>query len=809
MAILKNTTITGSNLSIPIVTTATRPTTGTVITSYTTVTAGTPWVCPTGVTAIEVLVVAGGGGGSGSFCGGGGAGGLVYSPSYPVTPGSSYTVVVGAGGLGGLGWNQTDGTMCGANGSDSAFGVLVAKGGGGGGMFGTVTGSGLSYPGGQKGQNGGSGGGGASFHQGLTDVTYPFSVPGFSNQPTYANAQSYGNRGGYGDQSYPGGGGGGAGEPGYNARYDSRPGAGGNGLNFDISGTPTWYAGGGGGSGQSDGEGQGGLGGGGKGSNGTPAVGFCDATANTGGGGGAAGYSGATNLRIGGTGGSGIVIVRYNLPTNSTDPTGVIEYNTDIGGIEINQPRGWQALDSRRNFAGTNLHNYSEQLDNTFWTSLGSGMTVTPNAATAPDGTLTADAVVPSNANTSHYLYSNTAYTKTANAPQTTSLYAKRVNYDFITIQGSDNTAGSGIQQGFNLATGQLGTTTVQGSGVFVSASMTDVGNGWYRCVLVARSPGAVARTAIGVNGNGTLSNAGNGSSYNLIWGVQVEDNVITPRPYTRTVDTLAPAPGRVGNWLVHTYTTVGTSSFAPALTGTVEVLVVAGGGSGASSEGGGGGAGGVIYNTQYAVTAGRRYTVTVGAGGAQTTGTSNNGSNSVFGTLTAVGGGGGGTVNNNNAKSGGSGGGGGRTSSVVCYGGAGTAGQGNQGGIGPVAAGYPAGGGGGAGMPGEVGQAFGLNGGSGGQSGRGGDGILVEISGTPTWYGGGGGGSGGNNNGNPAAGAGGRGGGGYGGAAGGAPATPVAGLANTGGGGGAGGQGATFGAAGGSGIVIVRYKYF
>ena len=156
MAILKNTTITGSNLSIPIVTTATRPTTGTVITSYTTVTAGTPWVCPTGVTAIEVLVVAGGGGGSGSFCGGGGAGGLVYSPSYPVTPGSSYTVVVGAGGLGGLGWNQTDGTMCGANGSDSAFGVLIAKGGGGGGMFGTVTGSGQSYPGGQKGQNGGS-----------------------------------------------------------------------------------------------------------------------------------------------------------------------------------------------------------------------------------------------------------------------------------------------------------------------------------------------------------------------------------------------------------------------------------------------------------------------------------------------------------------------------------------------------------------------------------------------------------------------------------------------------------------------------
>lgn len=802
MAILKNTTITGSNISIPVANTATRPSTGTVITSYTTITAGTPWVCPTGVTAIEVLVVAGGGGGSGSFCGGGGAGGLVYSPSYPVTPGSSYTVVVGAGGLGGLGWNQTDGTMCGANGSDSAFGVLIAKGGGGGGMFGTVTGSGQSYPGGQKGQNGGSGGGGASFHQGLTDVTYPFSVPGFSNQPTYANAQSYGNRGGYGDQSYPGGGGGGAGEPGYNARYDSRPGAGGNGLNFDISGTPTWYAGGGGGSGQSDGEGQGGLGGGGKGSNGTPAVGFCDATANTGGGGGAAGYDGPTNLRIGGTGGSGIVIVRYNLPTNATDPTGVIEYNTDIGGIEINQPRGWQALDSRRNFAGHNLMTYSEAITPgwTLSSLTSSGTTAIPAAY----GVGTAIGIAETATSAQHLLLQNTPLgaTVVGSLYCFSGFFKNNTNVTQIIL----HTNGEGTAA-FNISGGLAGTTGSRG-GSAIASGIQDAGNGWYRCYATFRK--TTAGTTFYVANQNSLGVYSGSTSINYFaWGLQVEKDVATPGLYVKTVDTYSPPPGRVGNQLVHTYTATGTSSFAPSLTGVVEVLVVAGGGSGASGEGGGGGAGGVIYNTQYAVTAGRRYTVTVGAGGAQTTGTSNNGSNSVFGTLTAVGGGGGGTVNNNNAKAGGSGGGGGRTSSVVCYGGAGTAGQGSRGGIGPVAAGYPAGGGGGAGMPGEDGQAFGLNGGSGGQGGRGGDGIVVEISGSPTYYGGGGGAGGGNNNGNPSAGAGGRGGGGYGGGAAGVNVNPIAGLANTGGGGGGGGQGATFGAAGGSGIVIVRYKYF
>ena len=62
------------------------------------------WVAPTGVNAVDYLVVAGGGGGGrGPGGGGGGAGGYQSGTQLSVTPGISYTIVVGSGGAGGSG----------------------------------------------------------------------------------------------------------------------------------------------------------------------------------------------------------------------------------------------------------------------------------------------------------------------------------------------------------------------------------------------------------------------------------------------------------------------------------------------------------------------------------------------------------------------------------------------------------------------------------------------------------------------------------------------------------------------------------
>lgn len=73
------------------------------------------WVCPGGVVSAEFLVVGGGGGGGGAdnsvntrvSQGGGGGGGAVIKQILRTTPGSSYTITIGAAGTGG---NATAGT---------------------------------------------------------------------------------------------------------------------------------------------------------------------------------------------------------------------------------------------------------------------------------------------------------------------------------------------------------------------------------------------------------------------------------------------------------------------------------------------------------------------------------------------------------------------------------------------------------------------------------------------------------------------------------------------------------------------------
>lgn len=83
------------------------------------------WTVPADVTEIDVLVI-GGGGGGGNFAGGG-AGAMLEMTEITVTPGSSYSLTVGAGGAG-----TSSTTVGGSGGSLSALAELMAYGGGGG-----------------------------------------------------------------------------------------------------------------------------------------------------------------------------------------------------------------------------------------------------------------------------------------------------------------------------------------------------------------------------------------------------------------------------------------------------------------------------------------------------------------------------------------------------------------------------------------------------------------------------------------------------------------------------------------------------
>ena len=242
---------------------------------------------------VEYLVVAGGGGGGNGNAGGGGGGGGLLQGTVPVTAGTSYTVTVGSGGAGGA-QSLSDNTLVGSVGQNSVFGSISATGGGGGGASGVSSSAG--------GSGGGSGGSANNQVGGSQGVA------------------GQGNKGGAGNNiNYPkSGGGGGAGNIGQNYYYNATgpqfSGNGGIGVASSISGTVTAYGGGGGGGGDYRGTTvttttTGGVGGGGAGS--LTGVGTSGA-ANTGGGGGGGGLSlSPTTFYAGGTGGSGIVIVRY------------------------------------------------------------------------------------------------------------------------------------------------------------------------------------------------------------------------------------------------------------------------------------------------------------------------------------------------------------------------------------------------------------------------------------------------------------------------------------------------------------------
>jgi len=182
------------------------------------------WPTPSGVSKIEVLCVAGGGGGgsangSSGYGGGGGAGGLLYHQSYQVASGYTYGVIAGFGGAA---------SSSGSNSSLSQYSgtaVLTAVGGGAGASTHLSAGT-----------AGGSGGGGST-----------------SNSAGGAGTAGQGFAGGSGNQQATGdtgcGGGGGAGGTGAGSGGNNNsPNEGGAGLMYGITGTPVYYSAGGTGS---------------------------------------------------------------------------------------------------------------------------------------------------------------------------------------------------------------------------------------------------------------------------------------------------------------------------------------------------------------------------------------------------------------------------------------------------------------------------------------------------------------------------------------------------------------------------------
>lgn len=160
----------------------------------------------------------------------------------------------------------------------------------------------------------------------------------------------------------------------------------------------------------------------------------------------------------------------------------------------------------------TNLITYSEQFDNAAWTK--GDITVTANTTTAPDGTTTAEKITESATNFSHLAYQSFSASATA---YTVTVYAKAAERSWIYLRF--DTDAPVISAWYNLSTGTVGTV---GSGV--TASITSVGNGWYRCTYTRTATATTQYAVVGVsNADGTAFYTGDGTSGVYVWGAQLE----------------------------------------------------------------------------------------------------------------------------------------------------------------------------------------------------------------------------------------------------------------------------------------------
>jgi hypothetical protein len=158
-----------------------------------------------------------------------------------------------------------------------------------------------------------------------------------------------------------------------------------------------------------------------------------------------------------------------------------------------------------------NLLGFTQEFDNAAWTK--TATTITVNAAVAPDGYTTADKLVETATNTQHFINS-TGNSVPANTPGTASFYAKAAERSTVVTTASGSSL---FLASFDLLNGVV--SSVTGG----TATISFVGNGWYRCTFTCTTTAFANQAYIHLNSYGSY--AGDGTSGIFIWGAQLSNS--------------------------------------------------------------------------------------------------------------------------------------------------------------------------------------------------------------------------------------------------------------------------------------------
>ena len=197
---------------------------------------------------------------------------------------------------------------------------------------------------------------------------------------------------------------------------------------------------------------------------------------------------------------------RYNSSGVMTlEATDVARFQYDSATLA---PRGFLVEGS-----ATNLVTHSENLSDAAWAK--TNCTLSVGAIAAPDGAMTADAVIENVTGvTTHG--PGRQFTYTSGVTYVLSFFAKADTRTWAyTYMDPSRFGGSGYCY-FNLSAGTVGSVS---SGL--TAFMLPLAGGWYRCVVIGTATGTgVGNTGFGIaTGNGTHNYAGDGTSKLYMWG--------------------------------------------------------------------------------------------------------------------------------------------------------------------------------------------------------------------------------------------------------------------------------------------------